>query len=105
MATILPEYSTEDIFIQPQLTRYHHKHRSPMDSEKLNLELTQTRYDIFKLYELMSVLESNLVSYFSIIEEASSGVPAALGQFTGLNDLNTRLQRLADRIETLEKGL
>jgi hypothetical protein len=105
MSTILPNYQTEDIFYQPQLTRYHHAHRSPRNTERMNLEINQLRYDVFKLYEFISNVDSNLVSYFRSIENAESGVPAALGTVTGLDDLNMTVQRLANRIEILEKGL
>lgn len=105
MSTILPNYATEDIFHQPQLTRHHHPFRSPMNSEKMNLELSQLRYDIFKLYQLISSIDSNLISYFKNIQTPEDQIPSALGSLTGLDDCNMVVQRLADRIEILEKGL
>lgn len=105
MSTILPNYITEDVFRQPQFTRYHHSFRSPINSERMNLELSQLRYDIFKLYEFISNIESNLTSHFKNIQTAEGQIPDALGSITGLDDLNVAVQRLANRIEILEKDL
>lgn len=104
-------YPIEPIFLQPQFTRYHHAHRSPLNSEKLNLEAGQIRYDLFKLYEKINNLIINTNNAFTELGEFSDATPSILwddgiaSPVPNLSELGKRLEMLGRRLEIIEKGL
>lgn len=109
LPSIHPEYHTSEDFQQPQLTKYHHAFRSPMSTEKMNLEANQLRYDIFKLRERLNNIQSNTEDSFSVVIDGSdldtylySATPTSIQSVEGLVQI---LNGLSHRLEILEKGL
>lgn len=86
---ILPPLSElhqpEDVYLQPQLTRYHHAYRSPRNSERFNLESEQLRYDIMGISKQTDDLAANVTSTFTDIHDGSFNQVKLFDDFTGTN--------------------
>lgn len=150
--TILPRFNSQTPFYQPQLTRYHHPFRAPMNSAKLNLANQQFRFDVQKLYARAANLSRMIPSLLkAVVSTTSANTAVVLGYIEAveygnaydidengalnttnpvtssfsyttsasvttqlstlldsgisLESLNTKLQRISDRITILEKRL
>lgn len=60
MSTLTPDNRKTEFVYQPHLIRYHHAYRSPMNSQRLNLQQNSLAYDIMKLNQKMITFESKL---------------------------------------------
>jgi hypothetical protein len=115
LPSVKPSYETSDIFFQPQLTRYHHAFRSPMQSESVNLEINQLRFDILKMYERLNDLQANMVDYLKALVDGSgvdtyemvfeSATPSSNYAVVSLTVITQALEAMSDRLLILEKGL
>ena len=107
-------HSTETVFYQPNYSRSRHALRSPLNSERLNLEDNQFAFDIAKLYENIALLEAKIEQDLTIINSGDSTVynvtmsgdatPTAV-TIKSLNSITRRVEALSKRLEVLEKGL
>lgn len=96
-------YSTENTdrneISQPQLQRARSRFRGPRESYKFNLEVSQTTFDIVRLYQ--EVNDTKAIYDANTIVMHDGGTVA--GQvLEGLEELTNRLHRLRDRVRILE---
>lgn len=109
MISFTAKYHTnEKAFYQPTFTRYRYALRSPLNSERLNSQYQQFRYDVGRLYQKTDSSNTNLdgyldASYNGLSENIS--INDVIGTLPGLEKLASRLQGYSDRLEILEKGL
>lgn len=107
----------EDV-LQPQFIRTHHSFRSPMDSEDLNLEINQFRFDLVFLYkafgDLLKTLEEKMAVLHSDIYTLPNSLSIKVNEaiqtqlsfvFNSMNSISTKLEKIQYRIDILEKGL
>lgn len=115
MVSFIGKYhSNEKVFYQPNVMRLRAPLRSPMNSERLNLEAGQFRYDIFNLYQQNDSAQTKLDSNLSMINDGDSSVyqitkanvatPTAI-TIKSLASLAAKFDTLNRRMEILEKGL
>lgn len=115
LPSVKPSFSNDDVFLQPQLIRRHHAFRSPLVSETLNLEVNQLRYDILKLYDRISNLQTTMASYFGVMVNGSgsdvysmvwdSATPNSNYAVSSLAVIAQALEGMSARLLILEKGL
>ena len=110
LPSFLIRHELDTVFTQPQLTRYHHPYRAPINSERLNLEVGQMRYDFYMLYAQFTAIITILEANFSIIDNGS-GVDiysvswSSMATPTPTNTLITSLQTISQSIERMSKRL
>ena len=115
MSELDVNHNLNDIIVQPQMTRHHHAYRSPMSSEILNLEISQFRFDIAKIYKKAGDLISDLEQKMSALHSDSYTLEGSTfyrwldetsGNFVvkSVDNIINQLEVLKNRIEILEKG-
>jgi len=102
-------------FRQPNLVRWRHMFRSPRQSLKINQELGQTHYDLSRINVRAEDNEEELESIkdyffdgwdldglvdFDWYDDATPGEEPAY--IIGLDEMSARIERLRDRIRSLE---
>ena len=115
LPSVKPSFSNDDVFLQPQLQRYHHPFRSPMNSEIMNLEINQLRYDVLKLYDKINTLQTSMQSYFSVLVNGSGNdvysmvfagaTPSSNYGIVSINVITQALEAMSERLFILEKRL
>lgn len=110
MSTIRPDFTRTSKVIQPNFNRYHHAHRSPMSTEKLNLEAQQFKYEVYQLYKIMDIIESSLnlsltENFSGCVLDHKFNAEATVTSITGLDDIIVRVNNMERRLINLERGL
>lgn len=78
--TILPRFNNQLPLYQPQLTRYHHPFRAPINSSKLNLISHQLSFDVQKLYARVANSSRMIPALFhALVSGSSTRAAIALG--------------------------
>lgn len=95
----MPELYEEDRqrrIRQPNLTRQRHRFKGPRESEKINQEIYQIRYDAMKLHQKLDEVEQILDDLYELIfnEDSASNLNEILAQGTTLNTLGVITQML-----------
>jgi len=107
-------HSNDDTFYQPNYTRSRSALRSPLNSERWNLEMGLFLYDVSRLYTKLATssdtLETNFATVVNGFSESSSinwsedATPEAIVA-SGLEALAEILKGYRNRLDVLEKGL
>lgn len=96
-----PELKTQ--LSQPTLTRARHRYRGPRESYKLNLEISQLLYDFTRLYDrVIDAEQLHLDGVVTVTEPTDPPITELAADWIGLYELTSRVQRLRDRVRTLE---
>lgn len=114
MGVLTPDNRQDGVVYQPHLIRYHHSFRSPMNSERMNLEQQIFLYDITKLNEKAFTFEVALNSQLATLFDNStllSGYTITWADTTTMNpvyysnieDISVVLSSYIKRLETLEQ--
>ena len=115
MISFIAKYHlTETQFYQPNLSRSRQALRSPRSSERINLEVSQFLFDIYKLYEKVLAAESTLDDDFETMNEGDTTVyqitmsgdatPSSV-KIPSLESIALRFEAFNKRLEVIEKGL
>lgn len=99
--------------VQPQFTRMRHSYRSPLSSEKINLEANQFSFDIYNLYQKSNIVEGKigvankaLFSNGLSLDAIGIEISWSVSDFQlGINQIASRLEKMNQRLEVLQKGL
>lgn len=102
---------TESEVLQPNFIRRRFAYRSPMSSLKMNQDASAFKYDMVKLYQKFSLLESTMTNSVTTltsqkIQDFPSGVGISWGNIDdsiSLAEMSTLLDKLNKRIEKLER--
>lgn len=114
MATFYSEDPRRLLVSEPQLTRWRSRHRGHRESYKMNLEAAQTYFDIVRLYERSAAVKEDLANKMTYLTDGAdvAGVSWRAEDeifftevsVTGSNSLIARVQKLENRVLTLERN-
>jgi hypothetical protein len=81
-----------------------------MSSEKINLEMQQLKYDIYRLTKELETCSSNISDTLSEIFDGcildhTYNAEVTVTTIEGVDDILTRIANIERRINNLEKGL
>ena len=74
---------------QPNLIRQRHRFQGPRESEKINLEINQIKYDLMNINRKLAVVEEEVYELFDLIFDNNDLSPAALMFIGDLLDITT----------------
>lgn len=115
MSQLDVKHTLKDTIVQPQFVRHHHAYRSAMSSEIINLEISQFRFDLAKIYKKSSDIISDLEQKMNTLYFNTSTLEAysfyrasdeSSGSFilNSLDSVTSKLEVLKNRLDKLEKG-
>jgi hypothetical protein len=117
MSDLNIDHNQKEIIIQPQFSRHHHAFRSPMGSEILNLEMSQFRFDITKIYRTFSDITKKLQEKMNFLYNNTSNLEDATASkvknsiatttafhIESIESIVNKLEKLKYRLDILERG-
>lgn len=112
------EHRKDKLLFSPQYTRVRHRYRGPRESYKNNLEQSQIRFTIHKLYKAFNDFRADFLAkhadlYGGIVFEegifpgdqlypGATTYPNEDFRLSSIDDLTMRLQDLQSRVRALE---
>lgn len=115
MGLLTPDNRKTEAVYQPHMVRYHHAYRSPINSERFNLQQQAFAYDIFKLYGKTDTLKTKVDTQTETLFDDGIGITGSwswknsdltvLSPMTiqSLNGLMGKLKLIEQRTKVLEQ--
>lgn len=104
----MPEFYTNDRrnlhFDAPQFNRANHRYRGWRESEKINQEINQIRFSIYKLYERYDNINDELDVKIDLLSDGGAVTAVLNTTLDGNTSLAAKINVLHQRVKALEEN-